>query len=103
VALADPTDRGIAGHLAQSIDAVSQEQRARAHTGSGKGGFSPGMPSANDDYVEILRGSHGAANFTRRFHVKPDLRFVSRGTTQIFCTAASPAYSQEITDLFCGA
>jgi hypothetical protein len=52
VALADPTDRRVAGHLPQGLDAVRQQQRAPAHAGGGERGLGAGVAATDHDDVE---------------------------------------------------
>ena len=42
VALADPADRGVAGHLADVVEVEREHQRARAHPRRGQRGFDSG-------------------------------------------------------------
>ena len=58
MALADAADRRIAGHLAQRLDVVGQQQRARAHPGRCERSLGAGMAAADDDDVETLREVH---------------------------------------------
>ena len=56
---ADPTDRRIARHFSQRFQLVSQQQRARAHAGGGRGGLTAGMATADNDDVKMIgSGSH---------------------------------------------
>ena len=61
VSLADAADGRIATHLAQGLDALSQQQRARSHACGGEGRLGAGMTAADDDDVvgEWLLGTHG--------------------------------------------
>ncbi len=59
MALADPADRGIAGHLSDFREVLGDEQGARAAAGSGGGRFAAGMTAADDDDIILLRrGNH---------------------------------------------
>jgi hypothetical protein len=51
--LADPTDGGIAGHLAQRLDGVSEEERTRAGACRREGGFGAGVSAADHDHIEL--------------------------------------------------
>jgi hypothetical protein len=51
MALPDPADRGIAGHDADSIPPLGQEQRARTTPRRGGGRFTSRMPTADHDHV----------------------------------------------------
>ena len=53
VAFADAADRRVAGHLAEGLDAVGQQERAAAHAGGGKRGLGAGVAAADDDNVEF--------------------------------------------------
>jgi hypothetical protein len=68
MALADPADRRVAGHLSQRLDAVCQQKRAATHARGRERGFASGMAAADHDHIEF--GIHAAAHFTRPFHVK---------------------------------
>jgi hypothetical protein len=48
----------VAGHLAQGLDAVSQQQGSVAHPSGSKGSFGAGMSAADHDYVDFLRKLH---------------------------------------------
>jgi hypothetical protein len=66
--LPNPSDRRIAGHLAEGLQAVRQKQRPRPHSSSGKRGFRSRVATPYDDDFELLR----------KLHVRG--RHVSRGT-----------------------
>ena len=70
VALADAADRRVAGHLAERLDAMGQQQGPAAQPRRSERGFGPGMAAADDDDVEFGGEQHGVANFTRTFHVE---------------------------------
>jgi hypothetical protein len=53
VALADPADGGIAGHLAQGFDVVRQQQGFLAHACCGQCSFGAGVTAANDNDVKL--------------------------------------------------
>ena len=63
VALADAADRRVAAHLPERLDALRQQQRARAHARRGQGGLGAGMAAAYNDDVEFLGETHGSARF----------------------------------------
>ena len=52
MALAEPADGRIAGHLADGGKAVRDQRRARAHAGSRRRGLAAGMAAADNDDVE---------------------------------------------------
>ena len=52
VAFADAPDGRVAGHLAQGLDLVGQQQGARAAARRGGGGLAARMPAAHDDDIE---------------------------------------------------
>ena len=54
VALADPPDGGIAGHLPDRLDTLGEQQRRGAHTGRRQRGLGPGVAAANHDYIELF-------------------------------------------------
>src|SRR5690348_4441561 len=51
VTLADAADGGIAAHLSKRLDALCQEQGARAHARGGERGLGAGVTAADDDHV----------------------------------------------------
>ena len=59
VALAEPADGRIAGHLADRGERVGDERRAGAHAGSRGRGFAAGMAAAHHDHVELRFGHTG--------------------------------------------
>ena len=59
VTLADAADRRVAAHLAERLDALRQQQRARAHARRGQRGLGAGVAAADDDDVERFRKAHG--------------------------------------------
>jgi hypothetical protein len=58
--LSKPADCRIATHVADCVDVLSHEQRARSQTGEGVGGFGSGMSAADDYGVETGRLHRGA-------------------------------------------
>ena len=52
VTLADAADGGIAAHLAQRLDGLREQQRARAHARGGERGLGAGVPATDHDYVK---------------------------------------------------
>ena len=52
MALAEPADRGIAGHRPDGREAVGDQRRLRAHARGGARGFAAGVAAADDDDVE---------------------------------------------------
>ena len=58
VPLADAADRRVAGHLAERLDAVRQQQRLAAHPRGGERRLGAGVAAADDDDVETLREFH---------------------------------------------
>ena len=59
VALAEPADGRVAGHLADGRELVRDERSARAHAGGGSGRFASRMASAHDDDVIAVGRSLG--------------------------------------------
>ena len=51
VALAQPADRGVAGHLADGFEPVGQQQRAGAHPRRRGRGLAAGVAAADHDHV----------------------------------------------------
>jgi len=58
----DASNRGITGHLAQSFDAMGQQQSPLTHTGSGERGFGPGVTAFHYDYIEFINERHVATD-----------------------------------------
>ena len=58
MALAQSTDRRIAGHLADRIEAMGQQQGAGAQASRRGRGFAAGMAGAHHDNI-IRKGPHG--------------------------------------------
>ena len=52
MALADAADGRVAAHLAQRLDGLREQQRARAHAGGRERGFGARVAAADDDYVK---------------------------------------------------
>ena len=62
MALAEPADGRVAGHLADGGEAVRDQRRARAHAGSRRRGLAAGMAAADNDDVEGCI-DHGATQY----------------------------------------
>ena len=58
VPLADAADGGVAAHLAQRLDVVGQQQRARADARGGERGLGSGVPATDHDDVVALGVVH---------------------------------------------
>ena len=58
VTLADPSDRGIAGHLPQCLDVMSEKQGRPAHPRAGECGLRPGMAAPDDNDLEASWEQH---------------------------------------------
>ena len=52
VTLADAADGGIAAHLAQRLDGLREQQRARTHARGRERGFGARVAATHDDYVK---------------------------------------------------
>ena len=83
MALAETTDRGIAGHLPNRLELLSQQDSSRAKAGCGGRSLTAGMTAADNDDVERGR-AHGKAGHSGKsaetpprhmFHVKQSARF----------------------------
>ncbi len=59
MALADPADGGIAGHLAQRLDVMRQQQGAGTATCRCQSGFGTGMTTADHDDLKTVGILHG--------------------------------------------
>src|SRR5690606_2384554 len=57
VALADAADGRVAAHLPHGLDAVGQQQGARAHPGRRQGGLGAGVAAADHD--DVVAAGHG--------------------------------------------
>ena len=64
--LADAANGRIAGHLADGLDALRQEQRRRAKPRRSERRLGPGMTAADDDDIEALWMKHEDASQTER-------------------------------------
>ncbi len=64
VALADTADRRVAAHLADGLDVVRQQQRARAAACRRQGRLGAGMAAAHHDHVILPFCQHGS-NYLR--------------------------------------
>ena len=83
VSLADATDRGVAGHLPERLDAMGEKQRAASHARRSKRCLSAGVTAADHDDVELRRKFHGMRHFTRRGMPAAYTKLVSRGTSSV--------------------
>jgi hypothetical protein len=54
MAFGKPADRGIARHLADTIQIYGEEERLAPHSRGGEGGFYPGMTRATDNHIISL-------------------------------------------------
>jgi hypothetical protein len=54
MALADPADRGVAAHLADRVEALCHEERARAHPRGRQGRLGAGVAAADHDDVVVI-------------------------------------------------
>ena len=54
VPLADSSDRRVARHLAERLDAVGEQQRTATHARRSERGFGAGVAATDDDDVELL-------------------------------------------------
>ena len=54
--LGDPPDGGIARHLADGLQVLGEQQRARAGAGRHGAGFGTGVAAADDEDVEAIHG-----------------------------------------------
>ena len=59
MALADATNRWIAGHLSERFDGVCQQQRFGARASAGKRGFGAGVSAADNDHIKVAWKIHG--------------------------------------------
>ena len=65
LALAEPANRGIAGHFADCLTVLGHERGARAKTRSRSRSLAAGVPAADHNDVELLHpGIHRLACFT---------------------------------------
>ena len=82
MALAEPADGRVAGHLADGGEAVRDQRRARAHAGGRRGGLAAGMAAADHNDV-VARIRHGCARKSRQTghnlaKASPDVKSASR-------------------------
>ncbi len=68
MALAEPADGRVAGHLADGREGVGDEGRSGAHARGRGGRLAPGVAAAHHDHIEGLSVliSHGADFYVRR-------------------------------------
>ena len=59
MALADAADGRVAAHLAQGVQVVGQEQRARSDPRGRQGRLGSGVATTDDDAIECIRVFHG--------------------------------------------
>jgi hypothetical protein len=59
VSLADAADGRVAAHLAQRLDGLREQERARAHAGGRERRFGARVTTTNHDYVKGCLESHG--------------------------------------------
>jgi hypothetical protein len=91
MALAEPANRRVAGHLADGGALVGQEERARTEANSRSGSLAAGMPAADHHDVIIPKtfvhgcGMYESRRTLSRFHVKHPREYVpgspGRGST----------------------
>ena len=58
VALAEAADGRVARHLADGVQAMGEQQGARAGAGRGRGGLAPGMAAADHDHIPGRQNAH---------------------------------------------
>ncbi len=78
VALADAPDRGVAGHLAERLDAVRQQQRLAAHPCGGERCLGAGVATADDDDLEAIREFHEINDLLLRTQPANDVAFYAK-------------------------
>ncbi len=71
VPLADPTDGGVARHLAERFDAVGEQERARTRAGGGERSLGTGVTATDHDDVEALGELHDGEPLTKRRYSRP--------------------------------
>jgi hypothetical protein len=49
----DPANRRVAGHLAESVDAVSEQQRSLPHAGGRDRGFATSMTATDHNNIQF--------------------------------------------------
>src|SRR5262245_61738683 len=86
--LSDAANRRVAGHLAERLEVVGQEQRPASGPRRGERGLGAGVTAADHDDVEL----------SRRFHGRCSAKFYgqTKGKSRIFSErATAPAVSRE--------
>jgi hypothetical protein len=58
MSLANSSNRGIAGHLAQRFDAMREKERATPHSSGSEGRFGAGVAATDHNDVEFRREVH---------------------------------------------
>jgi hypothetical protein len=61
VALGDPADRGIAGHLRDQIPVHREQACLQSHTRGGHGSLAAGMTRADHDNVKLRFAAHSSS------------------------------------------
>src|SRR5471030_2472611 len=59
MALPNPANRGIAAHLAERFDVMSQQKRGHARSSGGQSGFSSSVTATYNDHIEFSWIKHG--------------------------------------------
>ena len=54
----DSTDRGVAAHLSERVDALREQQRAATGTGTRQRCFGTGVAAPDDNYIETSWMTH---------------------------------------------
>jgi hypothetical protein len=118
--LANAANRGIAGHGAQSLDIVREQQSSHARASGRKGRLGTGMATANHNHIETGRKLHAtrpkqkeAQSYASRsknqtpshlvsrettpalFHVKQNLGGQSRRSVNLFTSASGEGVVSE--------
>ncbi len=65
MAFSDPANRRVAGHLAQSVDAVGEQQSSFTHARARERGFGASMTAADHNNIQFLWEKHGEWNAER--------------------------------------
>jgi hypothetical protein len=65
MALAEASDRGVAGHRADGRELVGKERRPGAQTRGRGSGFAAGVAATDHDHIEAFLGRAHGANFYR--------------------------------------
>ena len=97
MALADPADRRVAGHLAKGLDIVAEQQGTRTTAGGGQGRLGTGMATAHHNDIKAFGVDHLIfTNFGPLLYVRQ-----ARPAIHLVRTSNWPALIPQLNPLLC--